>query len=114
MPLDLAALLGCAVLTGVGAVVNRARVGPGQTVVVIGCGGVGLNVIQGAKIAGASRVIAVDLNPAKLELAKVFGATDVVRGGDQAVAEVVELTKGGVDAAFEVIGLAPGPRVRRR
>jgi S-(hydroxymethyl)glutathione dehydrogenase / alcohol dehydrogenase len=110
MPLDLAALLGCAVITGVGAAVNRAKVGPGQTVVVIGCGGVGLNVIQGAKIAGAGRVIAVDLNPSKLELAKVFGATDTVLGGEQAVAEVVELTNGGVDAAFEVIGLAQTAR----
>jgi S-(hydroxymethyl)glutathione dehydrogenase/alcohol dehydrogenase len=105
MPLDLAALLGCAVLTGVGAAVNRAAIRPGQSVAVIGCGGVGLNVIQGARIAGAGRIVAVDINPAKLELAKVFGATDVVAGGEDAVAEVQALTRGGVDYAFEVIGL---------
>jgi S-(hydroxymethyl)glutathione dehydrogenase/alcohol dehydrogenase len=105
MPLDVAALLGCGVLTGVGAVTNMAKVRPGETVAVIGCGGVGLNAIQAARIAGASRIVAVDLNPAKLELAKLFGATDTVLGGETAVAEVVELTKGGVDYAFEVIGL---------
>jgi S-(hydroxymethyl)glutathione dehydrogenase/alcohol dehydrogenase len=105
MPLDLAALLGCAVITGVGAVLNTAKVRPGQSVAVIGCGGVGLNVIQGAKIAGASRIVAVDVNPAKLELARQFGATDLIRGGADADQAVVEATKGGVDYAFEVIGL---------
>jgi len=105
--LDRAALLGCAVLTGVGAVIERAKVRPGATVAVIGCGGVGLNVIQGARLAGAGRIVAVDLNPAKLDLARTFGATDVVAGGDDAVAQVVELTSGGVDYAFEVIGLGP-------
>ncbi|WP_226948584.1 Zn-dependent alcohol dehydrogenase [Rhizorhabdus wittichii] len=110
MPLDVACLLGCAVLTGVGAAIERAKVRPGDMVAVIGCGGVGLNVIQGARLAGASRIIAVDLNPAKLELAKVFGATDLVAGGDGVVEQVRELTKGGVDYAFEVIGLAPTVR----
>lgn len=110
MPVDVAALLSCGVLTGVGAVVNSAQVRPGQTVAVIGCGGVGLNAVQGARIAGASRIIAVDLNPAKLELAKSFGATDLVIGGDTAATEVVELTGGGVDYAFEVIGLAQTAR----
>lgn len=105
MPMDIAALLGCAVITGMGAVLHRAQVQPGETVAVIGCGGVGLNVVQGAKLAGASRIIAVDLNPAKLELAKLFGATDCVPGGETAVAEVREMTSGGVDYAFEVIGL---------
>jgi S-(hydroxymethyl)glutathione dehydrogenase/alcohol dehydrogenase len=105
IPAASAALLGCGVLTGVGSVLNGAKVEPGATVAVIGCGGVGLNVIQGARIAGASRIIAVDLKPAKLELAKVFGATDVVVGGADSVAEVLELTGGGVDYAFEVIGL---------
>jgi len=105
MPMDIAALLGCAVITGMGAVLHRAKVQPGETVAVIGCGGVGLNVLQGAKLAGASRIIAVDLNPAKLELAKRFGATDCVLGGETAVAAVRELTAGGVDYAFEVIGL---------
>jgi S-(hydroxymethyl)glutathione dehydrogenase/alcohol dehydrogenase len=105
MPMDVAALLGCAVITGIGAVLHRAKVQPGETVAVIGCGGVGLNVVQGAKLAGASRIIAVDLNPAKLELAKLFGATDCILGGETAVAEVREMTSGGVDYAFEVIGL---------
>jgi len=101
-----AALMGCAVLTGVGSVLNGAKVEPGSTVAVIGCGGVGLNVVQGARIAGASKIIAVDLKPAKLEIAKEFGATDAVLAGPDAVAEVVEMTGGGVDYAFEVIGLA--------
>jgi S-(hydroxymethyl)glutathione dehydrogenase/alcohol dehydrogenase len=104
MPLDAAALLGCAVLTGAGAVLNGAKVEPGSSVAVLGCGGVGLNVIQAARIAGATRVIAIDLNPSKLELAKVFGATDMIAGGGDAVGEVVELSGGGVDYAFEVIG----------
>jgi S-(hydroxymethyl)glutathione dehydrogenase / alcohol dehydrogenase len=78
MPLDRAAVLGCAVMTGVGAVFRTARVKPGSTVAVIGCGGVGLNVIQGAVLAGASRVIAIDQRAAKLDLAKRFGATDVL------------------------------------
>ena len=105
MPLDVAALLGCGVITGVGAVTNRAKVRIGQTVEVIGCGGVGLNVIQGARLSGASRIIAIDTNPAKLALAKHFGATDVVLGGADAVEQVHDLTGGGVDFAFEVIGL---------
>ena len=105
MPLDVAALLGCGVITGVGAVTNRARVRIGQTVAVIGCGGVGLNAIQGARLSGASRIIAIDTNPAKLALARQFGATDVVPGGEDAVQEVLDLTGGGVDFAFEVIGL---------
>ena len=105
VPPTAAALMGCAVLTGVGAVLNGAKVEPGSTVAVIGCGGVGLNVIQGARIAGASRIIAVDLSPAKLEFARQFGATDTLLGGPDAAAEVVEMTGGGVDYAFEVIGL---------
>jgi len=106
MPMDAAALLGCAVLTGAGAVLNGAKVEPGSTVAVIGCGGVGLNVVQAARIAGATRVIAVDLKPDKLALARAFGATDTILAGEDAVAEVVELTSGGVDYAFEVIGLS--------
>ena len=84
MPLELAALIGCGVITGYGAVVNTAKVAPGETVVVIGCGGVGMAAINGAEIAGAGRVIAVDTNPAKLQLATKLGATDVVdpRNGD--------------------------------
>lgn len=105
MPLDLACLLGCAVITGVGAALEQAQVRPGDKVVVIGCGGVGLNVIQGARIAGAAQIIAVDLNPAKLQLAKLCGATDLVLGGEGAVDSVLQCAPGGVDYAFEVIGL---------
>ena len=106
MPLDRAALIGCGVTTGLGAVFNTARIEAGSTVAVIGCGGIGLNVVQGARIAGAGRIIAVDMNAAKLEMAQDFGATDVVDGstGD-AVAMVRELTNGGVDYSFEAIGL---------
>jgi S-(hydroxymethyl)glutathione dehydrogenase/alcohol dehydrogenase len=106
LPLDRACILGCALVTGVGAVTRRAKVEPGSTVAVIGCGGVGLSVIQGARLAGAARIIAVDLSPARLAQAKKFGATDTVPGGDDAAKAVVELTAGGVDHAFEVIGLA--------
>jgi S-(hydroxymethyl)glutathione dehydrogenase/alcohol dehydrogenase len=110
VPPEAAALMGCAVLTGVGSALNGAKVHAGSTVAVIGCGGVGLNVIQGARIAGAARIVAVDLKPAKLELARQFGATDAVLAGPDAVAEVVEMTQGGVDYAFEVIGLPAAMR----
>jgi S-(hydroxymethyl)glutathione dehydrogenase/alcohol dehydrogenase len=107
MPLDKGALLGCAVLTGVGAIRNAARVQAGQTVAVIGCGGVGLNAVQGARLVGASRIIAVDLSPAKLERAREFGATDVVdASADDPVQAVLALTgSDGVDHALEVVGL---------
>ncbi|MEU6701893.1 Zn-dependent alcohol dehydrogenase [Pseudonocardia sp. NPDC046786] len=106
MPLEQAALLGCATITGVGAVINTAKVPAGATVAVIGAGGVGLNVIQGAALAGASRVIAVDLLESKLELATRFGATDVVDASNcDAVETVKDLTGGGVEYAFEAIGL---------
>jgi len=106
MPLDQAALLGCAVLTGMGAVRHRARVRPGQTVAVIGCGGVGLNAVQAARLAGAARIVAVDLNPAKLERARQFGATDVVNAAaDDPVEAVAALTGGGADHVLEVVGL---------
>jgi S-(hydroxymethyl)glutathione dehydrogenase/alcohol dehydrogenase len=106
MPLDRAALIGCGVTTGVGAVFNTAKVPPGATVAVIGCGGVGLSAIQGASIAGAGRVIAVDMLDSKLELARKMGATDAVnpKKGDP-VQQVKELTGGGVDFSFEAIGL---------
>ncbi|WP_307835302.1 Zn-dependent alcohol dehydrogenase [Streptomyces adelaidensis] len=105
MPLDRAALLGCAVLTGMGAVRHRARVRPGQSVAVIGCGGVGLNVVQAARFVGAARVIAVDVLPAKLEQARRFGATDVVDASREDPVEAVKaLTGGGVDHALEVVG----------
>ncbi len=106
MPMDRAALIGCGVTTGVGAVIHTARVEPGATVAVIGCGGVGLSCINGAAIAGASRVIAVDQVASKLELARKFGATDVVNAGDtDAIEAVKDLTDGGVHYSFEAIGL---------
>jgi len=106
MPMDRAALIGCGVTTGVGSVIHTARVEPGATVAVIGCGGVGLSCINGAAIAGASRIIAVDMVASKLDLARKFGATDVVNGSDgDAVGAVKELTGGGVHYAFEAIGL---------
>jgi S-(hydroxymethyl)glutathione dehydrogenase/alcohol dehydrogenase len=108
VPLDAAALVGCGVMTGVGAVINTAKVEPGASVVVIGCGGVGLNVVQGAVLAGAEKVIAVDLNPRKLEWARQFGATHIVNPteGDP-ITQVFSLTDGlGADYAFEVIGRA--------
>ena len=106
IPLDRAALIGCGVTTGVGAVFNTAKVKAGETVAVIGCGGIDLNCIQGAVIAGASRVIAVDMLANKLKLAELFGATDLVdaSAGDP-VAQVQELTGGGVHHAFEAIGM---------
>lgn len=104
-PLDKVALVGCGVMTGVGAVVNTAKVEIGSSVAVIGAGGVGLNVIQGAVLAGASRIIAIDLRDNKLEMAKQFGATDTVNASsDDPVAAVRGLTGGGADYAFEVIG----------
>ncbi|MCC6434808.1 MAG: Zn-dependent alcohol dehydrogenase [Acidimicrobiales bacterium] len=107
LPFDRAALLGCGVITGVGAALNSAQVKPGSSAVIVGCGGIGLNAVQGCVLAGAARIIAVDRVPAKLELARTFGATHVVdaAGGD-AVAAVKELTGGGVDYAFEAIGTA--------
>lgn len=109
MPLKQAALIGCGVLTGVGAATNTAKIREGDTVAVVGCGGVGLNVIQGAKHAGADRIIAVDMVPGKLELAQKFGATDTVNAGEgDPVGQVMELTQQrGADVAFEVIGLKP-------
>lgn len=105
LPLDRGALLGCGVLTGVGAVFNTAKVAPGSKVAIIGCGGVGLNVVQGARIAGAGQIVAVDVMAEKRELARHFGATHAVSGGDDAVQAVLDLTGGGVDYSFEVIGL---------
>jgi len=107
IPLDRAALVGCAVTTGVGAVFNTARVEPGATVAVFGCGGVGLNVIQGCAIAGAQRIIAIDTIAMKLEIAKQFGATDVVLAstGEDLVKLLKKLTGGGPDYAFECVGI---------
>jgi S-(hydroxymethyl)glutathione dehydrogenase / alcohol dehydrogenase len=106
-PLDMAALIGCGVITGVGAVFNAARVKPGSSVAVFGAGGVGINVIQGAAIAGAEKIIAVDLLESKLEFARPFGATHTINAKETKPVEAIrELTGGrGVDYAFEVIGL---------
>ncbi|MBT6024209.1 MAG: Zn-dependent alcohol dehydrogenase [Gammaproteobacteria bacterium] len=106
MPMDRAALIGCGVTTGIGAVIHTAKVEPGSTVAVIGCGGIGLSAINGAALAGAARIIAVDMVPSKLELARKFGATDVVDASDgEAVGKVIEMTGGGVHYSFEAIGL---------
>ena len=106
MPFDVAALIGCSVTTGVGAVIHTSNVRPGETVAVIGCGGVGLAAVNGAAIAGAGRIIAIDMHGSKLNLAKEFGATDVIDAsqGDP-IAQVLEMTRGGVDHSFEAIGL---------
>ncbi|MDP1820454.1 MAG: Zn-dependent alcohol dehydrogenase [Acidimicrobiales bacterium] len=104
-----AALIGCGVLTGVGAALNTASIRPGDSVAVVGCGGVGLNVIQGAKIAGAEKIIAIDMFESKLKMAEQFGATDLVKADEgDPVGTVMTLTGGrGADVAFEVIGLGP-------
>ena len=106
VPLDRAALVGCAVTTGVGAVFNTARLEPGASVAVFGCGGVGLNVIQGAAIAGAEKIVAIDTMESKLEMARRFGATDVVlsRAGEDVVKRLKKMTGGGPDYAFECVG----------
>lgn len=113
LPLERAALLGCAVITGVGAAINAAQVKPGSSVAVFGTGGVGLNVIQGAAIAGAEKIIAVDLLEKKLEYAKRFGATHTVNASAGTPVEQVRALTGGrgVDYAFEVVGL---PAVMRQ
>jgi S-(hydroxymethyl)glutathione dehydrogenase/alcohol dehydrogenase len=107
IPLDKAALVGCGVMTGVGAVINTARVTPGSSVAVFGCGGVGLSIIQGARLAGAAQIIGVDLADNKLEMARHFGATDTVNGGQEnGVLRCKELTGGeGADFTFEAVGV---------
>jgi S-(hydroxymethyl)glutathione dehydrogenase/alcohol dehydrogenase len=105
LPLAELALMGCAVMTGVGAVINTAQVRPGDTVAVVGCGGVGLNVVQGARLAGAGVIVAVDVVAAKLDLARELGATAVVNAAsEEPVQAVRELVPGGVDHAFEALG----------
>jgi S-(hydroxymethyl)glutathione dehydrogenase/alcohol dehydrogenase len=106
-PLDKVCLLGCGITTGIGAVLNTAKVTPGSTVAVFGLGGIGLSVVQGAVMAKASRIVAVDLNPSKWTMAKALGATDYVnpKDYDKPVQQViVDLTNGGVDYSFECIG----------
>ena len=105
-PTDVSCIVGCAVLTGAGAVINTAKVQEGETVAVFGVGGVGLCAVQAAAISGANQVIAVDLDDAKLELAKEFGATHVINAGKtNPVEAIVDLTQGGVDYAFDAIGV---------
>lgn len=105
-PFDKVCYIGCGVTTGVGAVAFTMKVEPGATVAVFGLGGIGLNVIQGAKMVGASRIIGIDLNPAKVELAQRFGMTDFINPKDveNVVEAIVDLTHGGVDYSFECIG----------
>ena len=122
IPLDSAALLSCGVITGVGAVINAARLRPGENAVVIGAGGVGLNAIQGARLAGAGRIVAIDLIPKKLEDACAFGATDAILASDGNPVEKLHALLGkGADAVFVAVGataafnsapslLAPGGR----
>jgi S-(hydroxymethyl)glutathione dehydrogenase/alcohol dehydrogenase len=105
IPLDIAALVGCGVVTGVGAVFNAAKVEPGSTVAVIGCGGIGLSAVNGAWLAGASRIIAIDRVAAKLEVAREMGATDTINASNvDPVQAVKDLTAGGVHYSFEAIG----------
>jgi S-(hydroxymethyl)glutathione dehydrogenase/alcohol dehydrogenase len=105
MPLDRASVIGCAVTTGAGTIFNACKVTPGETVAVVGCGGVGLAAINAAKIAGAGRIIAADPIAEKRELAIKLGATDVVDAlAPDAAAQIIELTKGGVDHAIEAVG----------
>ncbi len=104
LPLEQVALLGCAVMTGVGAVRTTAGVGPGDAVVVVGCGPVGLSAVQGARIAGAAAIVAVDVVSSKLDLARELGATDVVLAGDDVERRVLDAVGGGADAAFECLG----------
>ena len=111
MPFAEAALLGCGVMTGVGAVLYTAKVPGGSTVAVIGCGGVGLNVIQGCRIAGAARIIAIDTLDSKLEMAKQFGATHVINASKEDPVEAARgLTDNSVEYAFEAIGRADTSR----
>jgi S-(hydroxymethyl)glutathione dehydrogenase/alcohol dehydrogenase len=104
----MAAIAGCGVITGVGAVINKAKVRPGNSVAVVGAGGVGLNVIQGAILANATKIVAIDILDNKLELAKVFGATHVINASkEDPLKKALEITNGiGVDYAFEAVGSA--------
>jgi S-(hydroxymethyl)glutathione dehydrogenase / alcohol dehydrogenase len=107
-PLDKVCLLGCGITTGIGAVLNTAKVEPGATVAVFGLGGIGISVVQGAAMAGAGRIIGIDLNPAKFDMARQFGATDCVDAGEielgRLAEAIVDMTGGGADYTFECIG----------
>ena len=118
-PFDKICYIGCGVTTGIGAVINTAKVWPGANVAVFGLGGIGLNVIQGARMVGADKIIGVDTNPAKRAMAEKFGMTHFVNprevGRDKVVQAIVDLTGGGADFSFECIGNvrdhAPGARM---
>ena len=104
-PFDKVCYIGCGVTTGIGAVINTAKVEPGANVAVFGLGGIGLNVIQGARLVGADRIIGVDVNPEKAEIARKFGMTDFVNAKEvDAVEAIIDLTDGGADYSFECIG----------
>ena len=106
-PFEKTCYIGCGVTTGIGAVLNTAKVQPGDRVVVFGLGGIGLNVVQGARMAGASMIVGVDLNPARKTIAEKFGMTDFVNSGevgDELVPHIVNLTRGGADFSFECVG----------
>ncbi|WJR80386.1 S-(hydroxymethyl)glutathione dehydrogenase/class III alcohol dehydrogenase [Bradyrhizobium sp. NP1] len=113
-PFEKICYIGCGVTTGIGAVVYTAKVWPGANVVVFGLGGIGLNVIQGARMVGADKIIGVDINPAKAAMARKFGMTDFINpdeiGRDRVVQAIVDLTGGGADFSFECIGSAPTMR----
>src|SRR6185436_9119790 len=105
VPFDRAALIGCGIMTGVGAVVNRARVETGASRAVLGLGGIGLSCVQGGVLGGASKIIAVDVVPAKLELAGRLGATHTIDASrEDPVAAIKDLTRGGADYTFEAVG----------
>src|SRR5699024_9592316 len=109
IPFPQVALFGCAVMTGVGAVINTARVPAGSSVAIVGLGGVGLSALLGAVVAGARQIVAVDVNPSKLELAKSLGATDGVNAAEaDAVQQIRSVTEGGVEYAFETAGVVAG------
>jgi S-(hydroxymethyl)glutathione dehydrogenase / alcohol dehydrogenase len=106
IPLNIGCLVGCGVMTGAGAVMNTAKVPPGATVAVFGCGGIGLSAVNGAAIAGADRVIAIDTVSSKLDVAKLMGATDVINASNVDPVEAIkEMTGGGVEYSFEAVGL---------
>jgi Zn-dependent alcohol dehydrogenase len=108
LPAEIAALFGCAVMCGAGTVLNSGGVTAGETVAIVGIGGVGASAILGAKLAGATRIIAVDTDAAKLRQARTLGATDVIVGGPRAAAEILDLSNGGVDCAVEATGVLAG------
>nr|WP_263314729.1 zinc-dependent alcohol dehydrogenase family protein [Mammaliicoccus sp. Marseille-Q6498] len=112
IPYEKVAIFGCAVITGIGAVINTAQIRPGSAVAIIGLGGIGLSAILGAKLAGAGEIIALDINPNKFEIAKKLGATATFNSGDEDIVDQIkDFVKGGVDYAFETAGVVPAMEV---